>query len=612
MKIILAVLLFVAFVRCDEFAVPPPLGDPAGMKNWCSQCLTACTLFTEADLPGCYTHCTYCGTGPSKPDLTPQPYLTIDDPGCTAGYVPTPQLSPVVGFNQTKKNVIVFLVDDLDEMISPYFQAMPFAKQLFQVQGTKFSNAMSSTSVCCAARCQLLTGLYGHNVGVLANAGRYGGLEAFMKPYDQNGQRLKDRQGRCYNYEYLTLPLMLTQAGYKNAIFGKYLNGYENDTTHVANFQIPPGWDRFVVGSNHGYYAGYNFVLADWQASSNNLTYEWHGIAPEDYFTDVMRDKVVDYINHLKNTSSTDPYFMYVAVSAPHFPVGAAPRHRYTHDYWRPQFSNFVSNRANYNGSVAGRPTWLQQQAPLRDKWMNTTWNQVDFVRRMGSLYAVDDLIQAVYTAVLNKGDLSNTVFVLASDNGYNFGAHKLIHKMTPYEEAIRVPLYFSGGGVQAGRVVDSPVILQDIAPTVLELAGLNAPTYMDGRSLVNELTGGTAPRRLRSDIFLQYKVFWDGEDPNSVQTETVAAFSDLPPAFALDIPPFKGVRTPNYLMVEWPMRLNGTNGQNITQYEYEVYNMNQDPAQMNNIASTMPPAIFNVLLSKLHSLASCSGPSCL
>ena len=112
---------------------------------------------------------------------------------------------------------------------------------------------------------------------------------------------------------------------------------------------------------------------------------------------------------------------------------------------------------------------------------------------------------------------------------------------------------------------------------------------------------------RFRNDVFLQYKVLWDGEDPNSIQTETVAAFADLPPAFSLDLPPYKGIRTPNYLFVEWPMKMNGT-----VVYEYEAYNMRTDPYQLSNIANTMPPAVFNMLMTRLYALANCVGESCI
>ena len=86
---------------------------------------------------------------------------------------------------------------------------MPFVKKLLFENGTHFTHAFAPSPICCAARCQLLTGLYGHNNGVLTNSGKYGGYKAFTKPYNQNNTRLKDKVGRCINNENRFLPSML-------------------------------------------------------------------------------------------------------------------------------------------------------------------------------------------------------------------------------------------------------------------------------------------------------------------------------------------------------------------------------------------------------------------
>jgi arylsulfatase A-like enzyme len=535
-----------------------------------------------------------------------------EEAACPNGYAPTPALSPKTDHSElrkTKKNVVLVLLDDQDELISPYWEAMPFSKNLFLEQGTRYTKAYASSSVCCASRCQLLTGLYGHNVGVLANAGVYGGMEAFKRPHDANGNRLKDSQGRCLDFESRSLPVFLKQAGYKTAIFGKYINGVENDTLHTLNYAPSPGWDEFVVGTNHAYYVGYNYVLSNWNSETQNLTYDYHGVKPADYFTDVLRDKSLNFIDRARDDGYKDPLFMYVAVSAPHFPIMAAPRHKSHNKYWAAQFHDVVATRHNYNASVQDKASWLRSQSDLRGSLLKTHWHKVDFVKRMGSLYAVDELIQSFYQKFQSLGEAENTVFILASDNGYHLGAHKLHHKMTPYEESVRVPLYFGGGGVSKSAAVDDLTLLIDLVPTILDFAGLEAPSYLNGRSLWNDLMikPGTSPKR--QEILFQYKRLLPGEDPSGIQTETIGDFVEFLPAnFALDIPANLAILSGNYKLIKWiTLEKNGTHGA-----EYELYDVTTDPYELTNIAKKVSPALLNELITKLGEFEKCKGQDCL
>jgi N-acetylglucosamine-6-sulfatase len=114
---------------------------------------------------------------------------------------------------------------------------------------------------------------------------------------------------------------------------------------------------------------------------------------------------------------------------------------------------------------------------------------------------------------------LDSTLVVYMGDNGFAFGEHGLIDKRTAYEESMRVPLVMAGGGLPAARSVDAVIANIDIAPTVLEAAGL-VPPAMDGRSFLPLARGESPPWR---DTLL-YEYYWERNFPH---TPTVHALRD-------------------------------------------------------------------------------------
>lgn len=541
--------------------------------------------------------------------------LRNPDSECAKGLSPTPSLEKASGgwFSRpTQPNIILFLLDDQDESISPYFDAMPFARELFLQNGSHYRNAFTSTSICCPSRCQILTGVLAHNNGVMINQGVYGGVGAFTKPRDPEGKRLMDEEGRCINNENRSIGVFLQKyAGYRTGLFGKYLNGMENDTIHAIT-HIPPGWTEFIIGSDHRLYLGYTYILAKWRENNSMIDYEWHGAEENDYQTDVLRDYVLEFIGgsnrsqeKIQQEGSQRPLFAYVSPTAPHLPIMAAPRHKSMNKFWESQFEKYVASRASYYNEMDAKQKsrWLRESFDLRKKMKNIDWDKIEFIKRMGSLYAVDEMIKAIYDRLAETNQLQNTIFVLSSDNGYNLGSHGLIHKMSPYDESTRVPLYISGPGFSKGKVIDEHVLLIDLAPTFLELAGLQIPNYMDGVSLMKPVG--------RNALLLEYKVPGHPESysADSVNEVPEWVWSICPEGYAVDIPPYKAVRTSDYLFVEYTER----ERDNVTLFkEHELYDLNQDPFQLNNlIADESMRSIVTELKATLDRLAKCNGKQC-
>jgi arylsulfatase A-like enzyme len=116
----------------------------------------------------------------------------------------------------------------------------------------------------------------------------------------------------------------------------------------------------------------------------------------------------------------------------------------------------------------------------------------------------VEDLLRQMIATLEQSGELENTYIIFTSDNGFHMGQHRLLpgDKKTPYEEDIRVPLIVRGPGVPAGAVRQELVLNNDFAPTIAELAGLSAPTFVDGRSFAPLLT--SAPPSSWRQAFLE------------------------------------------------------------------------------------------------------------
>lgn len=136
---------------------------------------------------------------------------------------------------------------------------------------------------------------------------------------------------------------------------------------------------------------------------------------------------------------------------------------------------------------------------PLDKHWLvgsgqslsNNTILTIDeyFQKRWESLLSVDEMMKAL-VAVLNETQcFQNTYIIYTSDNGYHLGQFaQPFDKRQPYETDIKVPLLVLGPHVPANQIINLPVSLLDIAPTILEWAGLSVPEYMDGRSFKSEL----------------------------------------------------------------------------------------------------------------------------
>jgi arylsulfatase A-like enzyme len=115
-----------------------------------------------------------------------------------------------------------------------------------------------------------------------------------------------------------------------------------------------------------------------------------------------------------------------------------------------------------------------------------------------GMINHVDDQLRRLLSPItgVQKMTGGNTVVMLTSDHGEMLGDHYLYHKRLPYDPAARIPLMISAPDAPGGQICDQPVCLEDIMPTVLDLAGAEIPGTVEGRSLLPFLRGENADWR--------------------------------------------------------------------------------------------------------------------
>jgi len=200
-------------------------------------------------------------------------------------------------------------------------------------------------------------------------------------------------------------------------------------------------------------------------------------------------------IKALEKVDASRPYFAYLHLLDVHAP------------YTRALTGSRVSGHTGLSNSVPDCVQRLEMDADClaaEVKWLRSKAGKID-LRRLRRRYAreveyVDAAIDGLLDALRDHDRLENTVVVITADHGEAFGEHdQLFHGFAPFSELLRVPLIFwspTNRGWTIGSN-DTPVLLTDLYPTLLSLAGVAVPGGLDGRDLVPMLEGRVDPNRI-------------------------------------------------------------------------------------------------------------------
>lgn len=445
-------------------------------------------------------------------------------------------------------NIVWVLTDDLSSDLVNY---MPHVKDM-QKNGLSFSNYTVTDSLCCPSRSSIFTGKFPHNTGVFTNTPPDGGFNAF---HDKGNE---DK----------TFATALKKQGYRTAMMGKYLNGYEPDmTVDGEKNYVPPGWDEWDVAGNG--YKEYDYTL-----NQNGKTADY-GHDPKDYLTDVVNAKGQDFIE--KSVRDKKPFVLDISTFAPHGPATPAPQDE-------KKFQDLkLPKPPAFDKTPTDAPQWLKDKksfTPAQIKKITKTYR-----KRVRAVQAVDRMIGDLQEKLKKEGVYDNTVFAFASDNGFHMGQYRLMPgKQTAFDTDVNVPLVVTGPGVEQGSTTGAIASNIDICPTFTELGGGTPDPEADGRSLVPLLKGET-PKDWPTTALVEH------HGPN-----TSAQDPDKPRKGSGNPPTYEALRTDAYTYVEYK---NGS---------HEYYDRGKDPDMLHNTYAQLSSDTKKQLTSTLKKMQDCKG----
>ena len=394
---------------------------------------------------------------------------------------------------EKKPNFLFVLVDDQPYDAVGFSNRYPFLKtpniDKLAKEGVNVKNFFVTQSICSPSRASFLTGTYPHIHGVNQN-------NKYVDPDWTN---------------YAPFSTHLQKSGYETAHIGKIHMAWKRGKEHIR-----PGFDYWFSFIGQGQY--FNPKVND-----NGRETQIEG-----YMTDILTDKTVDWLVNKRDPDK--PFSLnlwHKAVHEKHLP---APRHE---DLFQddplpePPFDT-------HKETFKGKPEWLRRKTygfkwnendKIPEELPEITWpiNKHKYMQLLRSLIAVDESLGKVIKTLDEIGELENTVIIYSSDNGYFMGEHTFIDKRLAYENSMRVPMIIRYPKlISKSSVVDEQCLNIDIAPTILDLAGVNKPSYMQGESML-KLISGKKDKSWRKSMLFEYYVddAWPYAGPNQVAVRT-------------------------------------------------------------------------------------------
>ena len=494
-----------------------------------------------------------------------------------------------IGCTDSKKEVkkhpnIVFIMSDdhAYQAISAYNNTLIETPNIDRIakEGMLFTNASVTNSICAPSRAVILTGKHSHINGKIDN----------LSPFDTTN---------------VTFPQLFKKAGYQTAMFGKL---------HFGN--NPKGFDEFKILPGQGDYYNPKFITKKGDTIING------------YVTDIITDLTIDWMEKRRDTSK--PFLLMYLHKAPHRSWLPAKRHykAYTQKTFplpETLFDDYASREAasssaemnilkhmhlGYDNKLTPETiadlnmeySGLQNRAINRmDKTQRASWDSIydpinegfktqyptmndstlmvwKYQRYMqdylGCIAAVDDNVGRLLNYLDDKNLSDNTVVVYTSDQGFYLGEHGWFDKRFMYDESFKTPLLIKWPNeITPGTTETELVQNLDFAQTFLDIAGIDAPKDMQGKSLVPLLKGN--------------KELWDRD-------AVYYHYYEYPAEHA--VKRHYGIATKQYKLIHYYYDLDA----------WELYDKQKDPNEMKNVYDDENYAeIAAKLKDKLNSLRS-------
>jgi arylsulfatase A-like enzyme len=256
------------------------------------------------------------------------------------------------------------------------------------------------------------------------------------------------------------------------------------------------------------------------------------------FSTDLFADAAISFLEKQADQNSQDPFFCYVAFTAPHDPRSPAAAYG----------SQLDTQKVPLPGNFLTYPTFKFDNFNVRDETLAPWPRTPEIIQSsLAEYYAliehIDDRLATIIETLKKTGAYENTIIVYAADNGLAIGSHGLLGKQNLYEHSTKVPLIISGPGIPKNQVKDALVYLYDLFPTLTELLEISQAVGIDGKSLMPIINGTSTA--VRETLYTAYR--------NTV----------------------RAVRHQDWKLIRYP-QINHT----------QLFNLKEDPEEINNLAA--------------------------
>ena len=487
--------------------------------------------------------------------------------------------------------------------------AMNKTVRLIADQGASFANYMVNTPICCPSRTEIFSGRYYHNVGAPNGSCMHVNSEYWV-------------------FDKTSLFSTLQSGGYLTGVFGKVTN---DQGGYFCKKMMADGMTMVSSPCDYNdFYSKKYFVKL---ANGTKYVETLDGSLPTTYQTSQIGNRSISWIKEVATSNAGTPFFAYLGPHAPHYPADPAP--------WQTEniFADVKAPRTpSWNASSPDKHEMVADNPPMNDN--STLFSDHQHQIRLLSLLSVDDVIEAVYNTLQELNILDNTYIIFTSDHGYHLGQWRIpSSKQQPYDTDIFVTTLMRGPGIGAGTTVKSMVGNVDITPTILDLAGVEKPEAMDGKSMaklvvtednrfydVREEDAQQAAENWRDTYLIEYKsvgkydnthavMWWPGKDFHGQHIHPPAAPCKKGcPDWWLDGPSntYRGIRIQNSTHNLFYGEFNPDwQFSNETDVFHEYYNINEDPDQLSNVYKSTAGDILKDLHNQLETYSTCWGGSC-
>ena len=364
-----------------------------------------------------------------------------------------------------RPDILFIAVDDLNDWVGPlggHSQAKTPNIDRLAARGMTFANAHTPAPQCNPARTALLTGMPPHTTGV----------------YDNNPDWRNEKTFEGVS----TLPRFFRDNGYATFGGGKIFHAHTFRPEGFVGYNDQHAWD--------GFYPSLDQQLPDeirplrYPLNENDVMplFDWGPVVADD--RSMGDGQVVAYISDKLTTDMNEPRFLAAGIFRPHLPWYVPQEYFDLHPLEEIRLPEVIENDLADVPPMGNREIVSSREL---HGWVvdSDTWAE-GVQGYLASMSFADAMVGRLIDELDRSGRGENTIIILWSDHGFHLGEKSRWRKMTLWERSTHTPLIIVAPGVtQAGSRSDEAVSLMSIYPTLAELAGLDVPAHVSGRSLM-------------------------------------------------------------------------------------------------------------------------------